>query len=162
MLVCGECCCARDRPRRNHVGGHDVHDLQFLTWGETRVDGKSSPRFLRGALLVRSVRCGTRTAWKVVVKLCAHSVLDAIRSRELPLSILFNRGRLMVLPQAISKATGLHEALTILRLSLRSTIGFGDAENDHELLPACEVGVAVGCACNDAERVRRRAGHHWA
>lgn len=74
----------------------------------------------------------------------AHTVLDAIRSRELPLSILFNRGRLMVLPQAISKATGLREVLTILRLSLRSTLGFGDAENDHELLRACEVGVAVG------------------
>jgi hypothetical protein len=43
----------------------------------------------------------------------AHSVLEAIRARELPLSILFNRGRLMVLPQAISKATGLCEILTI-------------------------------------------------
>lgn len=74
----------------------------------------------------------------------AHSVLDAIRSRELPLAILFNRGRLMVLPQAISKATGLREILTIQRLSLRSTLGIGDAENDHELLRACEVGVAVG------------------
>ena len=74
----------------------------------------------------------------------AHSVLDAIRSRELPLAILFNRGRLMALPQGISKATGLREMLTILRLSLRSTMGVGDAENDHELLRACEVGVAVG------------------
>jgi hydroxymethylpyrimidine pyrophosphatase-like HAD family hydrolase len=74
----------------------------------------------------------------------AQSVLDAIRARELPLAILFNRGHLMVLPQAISKATGLREILTILRLSLRSTLGIGDAENDHELLHACEVGVAVG------------------
>lgn len=74
----------------------------------------------------------------------AHQVLDAIRSRELPLAILFNRSRLMVLPQAISKATGLRETLTILRLSLRSAMGVGDAENDHELLRACEVGVAVG------------------
>jgi hydroxymethylpyrimidine pyrophosphatase-like HAD family hydrolase len=74
----------------------------------------------------------------------AHGALDAIRAGELPLSIAFNRGRLMVLPQAISKATGLREALTILRLSLRSTLGIGDAENDHELLQACEVGAAVG------------------
>ena len=74
----------------------------------------------------------------------AHSVLDVIRSRELPLSILFNRGRLMVLPQAISKSTGLRETLKTLRLSPRSTLGIGDAENDHELLRACEVGVAVG------------------
>lgn len=74
----------------------------------------------------------------------AHDVLEAIRTRELPLSILFNRSRLMVLPQSVSKGTGLRHALQILRLSLRSTIGFGDAENDHELLRACEVGVAAG------------------
>ena len=74
----------------------------------------------------------------------AHSVVDAIRSRELPLTIHFNRGRLMVLPQAISKATGLREVLTILRLSPRNSVGIGDAENDHELLRACELGVAVG------------------
>jgi hydroxymethylpyrimidine pyrophosphatase-like HAD family hydrolase len=74
----------------------------------------------------------------------AHGALDAIRAGELPLSIVFNRNRLMVLPQAISKATGLREALTILRLSPRSTLAIGDAENDHELLRVCEVGVAVG------------------
>ncbi len=74
----------------------------------------------------------------------AHGILDAIRTHELPLSIHFNRGRLMVLPQAISKATGLREVLTILRMSARNTVGFGDAENDHELLRACEIGVAVG------------------
>ena len=73
----------------------------------------------------------------------AATILDVIQARELPLSILFNRGHLMVLPQAISKATGLREALTILRLSARSTVGFGDAENDHELLRFCEVGLAV-------------------
>jgi len=73
----------------------------------------------------------------------AQIVLEAIRALELPLSIHFNRGRLMVLPQAVSKATGLREALTVLRLSLRNTVGIGDAENDHELLRACEVGVAV-------------------
>ena len=70
-------------------------------------------------------------------------ILDAIRTRELPLVMLFNRGRVMVLPQSVSKATGLREALGILRLSLHSTIGIGDAENDHEMLRACEIGVAV-------------------
>jgi hydroxymethylpyrimidine pyrophosphatase-like HAD family hydrolase len=58
----------------------------------------------------------------------AQDVLDAIRSLELPLSIHFNRGRLMVLPQAISKATGLREALTILRLSERNTIACSSLE----------------------------------
>jgi hypothetical protein len=69
--------------------------------------------------------------------------LAVIRELELPLVLLFNRSRLMVLPQAVSKATGLRAALTALRLSPHNAIGIGDAENDHDLLMACELGVAV-------------------
>jgi hypothetical protein len=74
----------------------------------------------------------------------APRILAVIRELELPLVLLFNRGRLMVLPQAISKATGLRQALTALRLSAHNAIAIGDAENDHDLLAACEIGVAVG------------------
>jgi hydroxymethylpyrimidine pyrophosphatase-like HAD family hydrolase len=73
----------------------------------------------------------------------APQVLAIIRELELPLVLLFNRGRLMVLPQAISKGAGLREALATLRLSVHNAIGIGDAENDHDLLAACELGVAV-------------------
>ena len=73
----------------------------------------------------------------------APRLLEHIRRFELPLSLAFNRGRVMVLPQAVSKATGLRQALTILRLSPRNAVAIGDAENDHELLRVCEVGVAV-------------------
>jgi hydroxymethylpyrimidine pyrophosphatase-like HAD family hydrolase len=79
----------------------------------------------------------------------AGSLLQTIRDLELPLVLAFNRGRVMVLPQGISKATGLRDGLAMLRLSLHNTLGIGDAENDHELLRACEVGAAVnwGSAC---------------
>lgn len=73
----------------------------------------------------------------------APQILSVIRELELPLVQLFNRGRLMVLPQAISKGTGLREALTMMRLSPHNAIGIGDAENDHDLLATCEFGVAV-------------------
>lgn len=73
----------------------------------------------------------------------AHAALDVIRELEFPLTLHFNRGRLMVLPPAVSKATGLREALRAMRLSVHNAIGVGDAENDHELLSACEIGVAV-------------------
>lgn len=73
----------------------------------------------------------------------APRVLAILRRLELPLVLLFNRGRLMVLPQNISKESGVREALTILRLSPHNTVAIGDAENDHELLQACEMGVAV-------------------
>jgi hydroxymethylpyrimidine pyrophosphatase-like HAD family hydrolase len=73
----------------------------------------------------------------------APKILAAIRRLELPLVLVFNRGRVMILPQAISKATGIREALLMLRLSPHNTVAIGDAENDHELLRVCEVGVAV-------------------
>jgi len=73
----------------------------------------------------------------------AHAALDVIRELQLPLTLHFNHGRLMLLPQAVSKATGLKETLRIMRLSVHNAIGVGDAENDHELLSVCEVGAAV-------------------
>jgi hydroxymethylpyrimidine pyrophosphatase-like HAD family hydrolase len=74
----------------------------------------------------------------------SSEILSVIREFELPLLLLFNRSRLMVLPQGVSKGAGLHAALSALRLSVHNAIGIGDAENDHDLLTTCEIGVAVG------------------
>jgi hypothetical protein len=57
--------------------------------------------------------------------------------------LLFNRGRVMTLPQGVSKATGLHVALDTLRMSARNTVAIGDAENDHAMLQLAEIGAAV-------------------
>jgi hydroxymethylpyrimidine pyrophosphatase-like HAD family hydrolase len=73
----------------------------------------------------------------------AGALLDVIRAMEQPLILAFNRGRVMVLPQAVGKSTGLRHALFALRMSIHNAIGIGDAENDHDLLDACEVGAAV-------------------
>ena len=73
----------------------------------------------------------------------APRLLEVIRALELPLVLIFNGGRVMVMPQGVSKATGLRDALETLRLSARNTLAIGDAENDHELLRLAEVGVAV-------------------
>jgi hydroxymethylpyrimidine pyrophosphatase-like HAD family hydrolase len=70
-------------------------------------------------------------------------LLDVIRALELPLVPIFNRSRVMIVPQGVSKAIGLQSALAILRLSPRNTLAIGDAENDHELLRLAEVGAAV-------------------
>lgn len=74
----------------------------------------------------------------------AIPILRAVRQLELPLVLAFNRSRLMLLPQGISKATGLREALKTLRLSLHNCVAIGDAENDFQLLEAAEMGVAAG------------------
>jgi len=73
----------------------------------------------------------------------AVRMLGAIQALELPLALAFNRSRVMTVPQAVSKATGLHTALDMLRLSAHNALAIGDAENDHELLRFVEVGVAV-------------------
>ena len=82
-----------------------------------------------------------------------YDVLIVIRELELPLSLLFNRGRLMVLPQGVSKGAGLREALATLRLSVHNAIGIGDAENDHDLLATCEIGLAVRWGSQALQRV---------
>lgn len=111
--------------------------------GYSRLIGRApAPVFLeelaRRGILFRAGQCVVETDADK-----AEHVLAVIRDLELPLVLLFNRGRLMVLPQAVSKGTGLREALTMLRLSPHNAIAIGDAENDHDLLAACEVGVAV-------------------
>jgi hydroxymethylpyrimidine pyrophosphatase-like HAD family hydrolase len=73
----------------------------------------------------------------------AGRMLEVIQALELPLVLIFNAGRVMALPQGVTKGTGLRAALDLLRLSPRNTLAIGDAENDHELLRLAEVGVAV-------------------
>jgi len=112
--------------------------------GHSRLIGQPPPPIFLGELRSRGIQF---TAGQCVVETdaaAAPQILSIIRDLELPLVLVFNRGRLMVLPQAISKGIGLREALTMLRLSAHNAIAIGDAENDHPLLAMCEFGVAVG------------------
>ena len=117
--------------------------LSFLS-GHSRLIGERPPAIFLEELGHRKIDF---LAGECVVESDANSapqVLAAIRQLELPLSLLFNRDRLMVLPQGVSKGVGLRAALATLRLSVHNAIGIGDAENDHDLLATCEIGVAVG------------------
>ena len=69
-----------------------------------------------------------------------------IRELGLDCQLVRNRGELMILPAGVTKGNGLSEALDAMGLSRHNAIGVGDAENDHSLLDACEVGVAVANA----------------
>jgi hydroxymethylpyrimidine pyrophosphatase-like HAD family hydrolase len=73
----------------------------------------------------------------------ATAAISLIRELELPLTITFNRGRMLLLPDSISKSRGLRELLNVLGVSPHNAVGIGDAENDHDLLESCEYGVAV-------------------
>jgi hydroxymethylpyrimidine pyrophosphatase-like HAD family hydrolase len=73
----------------------------------------------------------------------AQEVLAIIRQRRLSLVPVFDGDRLLVLPDGISKATGLRQAFDDLRVSAHNAIAIGDAENDVRMLELCERGVAV-------------------
>jgi phosphoglycolate phosphatase (TIGR01487 family) len=75
-----------------------------------------------------------------------RSVIEAIDSLKLGLSVILNKGSVMVLPAGVDKATGLEAALVELGISPRETIGVGDAENDLVLLEFCGFSVAVANA----------------
>ena len=94
-------------------------------------------------LTKRGVRCTAGQALVDASAADAPALLDVIRALELPLVLVFNKSRVMTVPQGVSKGTGLHVALDMLRISARNTMAVGDAENDHELLRLAEVGAAV-------------------
>lgn len=103
---------------------------------------EASPAFMRAlersGIAFRSGRCVVEADADDAVRL-----LPVIRSLELPLVLTFNRGRVMALPPGVCKSAGLREALRVFRLSPRNAFAIGDAENDHDLLDACEYGAAV-------------------
>jgi hydroxymethylpyrimidine pyrophosphatase-like HAD family hydrolase len=74
------------------------------------------------------------------------AVLEEIARLGMDYQLVRNRSALMVLPAGRTKGTGVLEALGELGISPHSVIAVGDAENDHALLEACEIGAAVGNA----------------
>ena len=73
-------------------------------------------------------------------------VLAEVRRLGLECQLIRNRAELMVLPAGVSKGTGLAAGLAELGISAHNTVAVGDAENDHSLLAAAELGVAVAGA----------------
>jgi hypothetical protein len=68
-------------------------------------------------------------------------LLEAFRTLELPLVLVFNRGRVMAAPQGVSKGTGLRVALETLRLSARNTVA---VDKEDWLVPFAELFGGVG------------------
>ena len=75
-----------------------------------------------------------------------HAVLDAVVELGLECQLVHNRSELMVVPSGVNKGIGLSALLGELGLSLHDCVAVGDAENDHSLLAAAELGVAVANA----------------
>ncbi len=104
------------------------------------------PPELATALAARGVACRPGRVLLACEGPDEAAVLEEVRRLGLECQLVRNRGELMVLPAGVSKGTGLAAGLSDLGISPHSTAAIGDAENDHSLLAAAEVGVAVGNA----------------
>lgn len=111
--------------------------------GRTRALGRPPPSSLLDELCRHKVEFSVGDCVLEADASSAPRILGTVQKLQLPLVLVFNRSRVMLLPQGISKATGLRAALDNLRLSLHNCIAIGDAENDFQLLEAAEIGVAV-------------------
>ncbi len=117
--------------------------ISFPESGRSAVLAGAAPQSLVAAFRKRGIPIDVGESVIEMDATAAADALTAIKALELPQVLIFNRGRLMVLPSGVNKAMGLREALRTLRLSVHNTIAIGDAENDHDMLEACELGVAV-------------------
>ena len=80
------------------------------------------------------------------------AVLETIKDMGLELSIIFNKGAVMILPTGVNKASGLDAALAALDLKPSETVGVGDAENDLAFLKQCGLAVAVSNALDSVKK----------
>lgn len=83
-----------------------------------------------------------------------QEAMTQIARLGLDCQLVRNRGALMVVPSGVSKGSGVYHALGRLGVSYHSAVAVGDAENDHALLSACELGAAVADA---VEALKERA-----
>jgi phosphoglycolate phosphatase (TIGR01487 family) len=73
-------------------------------------------------------------------------VVKVIKELGLEMTLSFNKGGVMILPAGVNKGSGLTVALAELGLAPEQVVAVGDAENDHTLLEASGVRVAVANA----------------
>src|SRR5436190_10121928 len=75
--------------------------------GRTRMLGRPPSRELQDELCAQRIEFASGDCLVEADTAAAPKILEAIRKLELPLMLVFNRSRVMVLPQGINKATSL-------------------------------------------------------
>jgi hypothetical protein len=122
--------------------------------GSDRILSAPVERELDEALIARSVPFRRGQVLLATHVSCEKEIGEEVHRLGLDCQLVHNRGELMVLPPGITKGSGLSKVLGSLGISYHNANGIGDAENDHSLLNACELGVAVR---NAVEGLKRHA-----
>lgn len=134
--------------------GHELFDAVVAENGGTLRRKGTAERLLSrpppASLALSLERRGIPFAAGRVIVATAHpyqaALLEVVRDLGLELQLVFNKGSVMVLPSGVNKETGLGAALLELGLTRHEVVAIGDAENDHTMIAAAEVGVALSNA----------------
>ena len=135
-------------PHAEELFDRIVWENGAVVWGVrgARLLAPPVPGELEEALARRGVELRRGQAILAGFARDAVAALEEIGRLGLEVQVVRNRGEMMLVPSGVSKGTGLFDALGDLGISRHSTLAVGDAENDHSLLGACELGVAVADA----------------
>lgn len=141
-------------PRAEELFDRIVWENGAVVWGArgARLLAPPVPGELEEALRARGVSLRRGQAILSGHARDAAAALEEIGRLGLEVQVVRNRQEMMLVPSGVSKGTGLFEALGDLGVSRHSTLAVGDAENDHSLLGACELGVAVADAVPSLKR----------
>ena len=112
----------------------------------TKILGEPPPPAFLEALSRRGVPFTVGHVIVATIEPYDAAVLQVIKDQGLELHVIYNKGSVMILPSGLNKSTGLLAALSELGVPPHRTVGVGDGENDHSLLHACGLGVAVANA----------------
>ncbi len=85
------------------------------------------------------------------------AIAQAIDESKTPRHLTYNKGSVLINPPGVHKGHGLLAALAQFGISAENTAGIGDAENDHDLLAASGLAIAVPHAIPE---LKRRAHHN--
>jgi hypothetical protein len=81
-------------------------------------------------------------------------VREVLSATGVSLELVYNRSALMLLPQGVTKGTGVRQVIQELGLSPHDVLALGDAENDLELFEVCGFS---GCPADAVPIVREHA-----
>jgi len=115
----------------------------------SRIEPLAAPPPAEFASSLRSAGVTPLSCGKVVVATLTdqqRTVAATIERLKLDLQIILNKGSLMVLPTGTSKASGLRQALSVLKIPASQTWAIGDAENDIDFLMSSGHPAAVANA----------------
>lgn len=129
---------------------HDPHARR------TTLLAKPPPQMLLDALHRRGVPL---LAGEVILETWttySHAISRAIEETGVPRHLTYNKSSVLINPPGVHKGHGLLAALKQFGISPEHTAGIGDAENDHDLLAASGLAIAVPHAIPE---LKKRAHH---